>query len=155
MLHLDSCSMGIADSLGSSVLFFHLKYRIDARVIFVTEPGDRAKLKDIDASIKCQRSVVDMDCEHPSDDHIVLRRWLIAWQFHYLMQPAFEMYRGPLNSGRAHEARRQRFKSCSRHFIDTAPRLKKLKGAKLTTPAALVVVIHPIGRGTRKPLRGL
>jgi hypothetical protein len=33
--------------------------------------------------------------------------------------------------------------------------LKKLNGARFTMPAALNVVIHPIGRGTTHALSGL
>jgi hypothetical protein len=33
--------------------------------------------------------------------------------------------------------------------------LKKLNGARLTTPAALIVVSHPIGRGATQALSGL
>src|SRR5688572_793990 len=35
-----------------------------------------------------------------------------------------------------------------------ATRLKKLYGARLTTPAALMLLIHPIGRGTTQLLIG-
>jgi hypothetical protein len=32
--------------------------------------------------------------------------------------------------------------------------LKKLNGARFTSPAALIVLIHPIGRGTTNALNG-
>ena len=60
-----------------------------SRIFAVAEPRDGLHRRGIDAAID-NEAVVDMDADHPPDDHVVADHACIIRQWHQLVQDAFE-----------------------------------------------------------------
>ncbi len=95
-----------------------VKLELDAGVVEIAEPRERADLHDVDASVRRQRIVGDMYADDLADDDVLAAVGEPLRHRQGREQPAFELDRRQLDPRRAHQARRHHLEPGERGLVD-------------------------------------